>query len=169
MEQNHRALQPPSSQGGEQGAETEHPGRVHCNQALLPGQGCVVASRGEGCTPGPGSFLALSSDLLAKCFGWLGTGAVLHQESFAEATRVFHLQSISHLLYVIYLAWLRQAKMLLKGPRAIKREGGLGEGARGKGWVLGPACEQGAELRAHQPLRALGMLVGVSGTEQAAG
>lgn len=75
----------------------------------------MVASDGEGCTLGPGSSLALSSDLLITCLGRLWTRALLHQEPFAEATRVFHLWSISCLPYVTYLAWLRQGKMLMKG------------------------------------------------------
>lgn len=45
--------------------------RARGHQAPLPGHGCVMALRGEGCTPGPGSFLALSSDLLTRCIGWL--------------------------------------------------------------------------------------------------
>lgn len=56
--------------------------------------------------------------------------------------------------------------MLLKALRAIKCEGGLGEGAQRKGWVL--SCVQaGSRAGACQPLRALGMLGGVSGMEQA--
>ena len=127
----------------------------------------MVTSGGESCTPGPGSSLALSSDRLAMCLGRLRTRALLHQEPFAEATRVFHLWSIPRLLYVTYLARLRQGKMLLKGLRVRKCEGGLGEGARGKGWVLS-CVGAGSKAGARQPLRALGMLGGVGGMEQAA-
>lgn len=69
-------------------------GRTHCHQALLPGQGCMVASEGESCTSGPGSCLVLWSDHLTRCLGWLGIKPLLQQEPFAEATRIFHQWSI---------------------------------------------------------------------------
>lgn len=67
--------------------------RTHGHQDLLPGQGCMVASEGESCTSGPGSFLALCSSVIFSphaLLGWLGIKPLLQQEPFAEATRIFH-------------------------------------------------------------------------------
>lgn len=82
-------------------------GGVRCHQALLPGQCCMVASGGEGCTPGPGSSLALSSDLLATCLGQLGTRALLHQALCRSHQGIPSMEHLS--LAVCYIPGMAQA------------------------------------------------------------